>query len=81
MMSNSFEILAEFLRRYGDEVEGRAVVETPDEVLRQLGALARGEVPEPERRELMCQLKANPEWVARLAAEVRALRPRSGSKD
>ena len=73
-MSNPFELLVEFLRRYGDEVEGRALTEPSAEVLKQLQALARGEVPEAERRELMRQLSAHPNWVERLALEVRALR-------
>ena len=73
-MSNQFELLVEFLRRYGDEVEGRALAEPSEEVRKQLQALARGEVPETERRELMRQLSTHPDWVERLALEVRALR-------
>jgi len=80
-MSNSFELLVEFLRRFDDEVEGRALTEPPEPVQRQLQALARGEVSEADRRELMRQLSANPDWVARLAAEVQALRARTGTKD
>jgi hypothetical protein len=80
-MSNSFEMLVEFLQRFGDEVEGRALVEPPEPVQRQLEALARGEVSETDRRELMRQLSTHPEWVARLAAELQALRTRGGTKD
>jgi len=74
-MSNQFEILVDFLRRCGDEVEGRALTEPSEEVQKQLRALARGEVVAADRRELMLQLSGHPDWVERLALEVRALRP------
>ena len=80
-MSNTFEILAGFLDRFEDEVEGRELQEPPEAVRTKLGAFAKGELPKAEHEELLSMLRQNPGWVARLAAEVKALRadPRAKS--
>lgn len=73
-MPNSFEILAGFLERFGDEVEGRELQEPPPEIQTKLRDLARGHLPESERAELFALLSQNPGWIARLASEVKNLR-------
>jgi hypothetical protein len=73
-MSNTFEILAGFLDRLENEVEGRELQEPPEAVRTKLRAFARGDLPETERGELLTLLSQNPGWIAPLAAEVKALR-------
>ena len=74
-MSDSFAILSGFLERFSDDVEGRSVEEAPDEVKRQLAAMASGSLSETERDEMITLLQANPQWVPLLARAVKALRP------
>ena len=73
-MSSTFEILAGFLDRCGKEVEGRALQEPTAELTSKLAQFARGELPEAERTEVMKLLSGNPDWIWRLAKEVKALR-------
>jgi hypothetical protein len=73
-MSDRFNILAKFLERYDDEVEGRALPEPADETKSKLRQLARGKLPEPEQEELFVLLNRNPNWIAWLAREVKTLR-------
>jgi hypothetical protein len=73
-MPNTFEILAGFLSRFGDEVEGRESSSRPPEVSVQLCRFARGQLPAVEQAGLIQQLNEHPDWVAALAAEAKALR-------
>jgi hypothetical protein len=73
-MANEFEILAGFLAKFGDEVEGRESQDLPKNVQAQLRELARGSLPEAERSQVMALLSENPTWIGRLADEVKALR-------
>ena len=73
-MANEFEILAGFLARFGDEVEGRELQDPPKDVQAKLRELAQGNLPESERSQLFNLLKENPAWIGRLADEVKALR-------
>ena len=77
-MPNTFEILARFLERYGDEVEGRALEEMPPEFKLKLRNFAKGNLPEAERGELFRVLKENPRWVSLLADEAKAARGGGG---
>ena len=72
--TNTFTILASFLDHFGREVEGRELQEPSEEFARKLGQFARGELPERERAEVMSLLSLNPDWIWRLAEEVKALR-------
>jgi hypothetical protein len=74
-MANDFEILAGFLAKFSDEVEGRELQELPKDVQVKLRSLAQGSLPETERSRLFDILKENPAWIGRLADEVKALRP------
>jgi hypothetical protein len=73
-MAETFEILAGFLERFGAEVEGREAQEPTEEAKAQLRKLARGSLEEAEQGKLYVLLNQNPEWVAWLAHEVKALR-------
>jgi hypothetical protein len=73
-MANDFEILAGFLAKFSDEVEGRELQELPKDVQVKLREMAQGNLPESERSRVFDLLKENPAWVGRLADEVKALR-------
>ncbi len=73
-MRPTFPILVGFLERAGDEVEGRQLPEPPPATQAKLQDLARGKLPRAEQGELLSLLNRNPQWVARLAREVKALR-------
>jgi hypothetical protein len=75
--SQTFEILTRFLERYGDDVEGRALVEPTGDTRDKIERLARGTLPETERTELFAVLNRNPDWIGWLAREVKALRDAS----
>jgi hypothetical protein len=74
-MTNTFELLARFLEKYGDEVEGRALEEMPADVKLKLQDFARGKLPASERTQLSQLLKENPKWISLLAGEVKSSRP------
>ncbi len=76
-MSNEFEILARFLERFGDDVQGRELTEAPTPKLR---AFAQGTLTPTERADLLAGLQDNPEWLAWLAQEVKALRAQPPSE-
>ena len=73
-MPNSFEILAGFLERFGEEVEGREAPLPPSEIERKLRELVRGNLSEAEQSQLFRVLNENPQWISHLANEVKALR-------
>lgn len=73
-MADTFQILARFLERFGDDVEGRQLGEPAEETRTKLRHLANGTLKSQERAELMGQLSHNPAWVAWLAQEVKSLR-------
>ena len=73
-MPNTFEILSGFLARYDDEVVGRESSTPPTEVRDHIRSFARGQLSESKQAELVCQLNEHPDWIATLAAEVKALR-------
>lgn len=73
-MSDTFKILAGFLAKYGDDVEGRSAADAPEEVRRHLSDFAAGRLAPAERVRVSELLKENPQWVALLAEAVRAVR-------
>jgi hypothetical protein len=73
-MADTFQILARFLERFGDDVEGRELAEPAEETRKKLSQLANGTLNSKERAELMGQLSHNPTWLAWLAKEVKSLR-------
>jgi hypothetical protein len=78
-MKNTFQILAGFLERFGDEVEGRQFEEPSEETTIKLRQLATGALPEPDRAEVFALLNSHTEWISRLAKEVKTLRPETAS--
>ena len=79
-MKNNFEILAKFLEKFGDEVEGREFAELTPEVRTKLQQFAKGSLPPTEQGELIERLSQNPEWISRLAADVKAMRSDTSKK-
>jgi len=77
-MNESFQILAGFLERFSDEVEGRSLEEPSTELKLKLQQFARGTLAEAERDPLILLLKQNPQWIPLLAAEAKAMRRDSG---
>jgi len=73
-MANEFEILANFLAKFSDEVEGRELQDLPRDVQAKLRELAQGNLAESERSRVFDLLKDNPAWIGRLAEEVKAMR-------
>jgi hypothetical protein len=73
-MSNTFKILAGFLERFEDEVEGRELEQPTEEIQTKLRDFARGKLRGPEQGEVIKLLSSNPQWVGRLAQEVKGLR-------
>ena len=79
-MKSNFEILAKFLEKFGDEVEGREFAELTPEVRTKLQQFAKGSLPPAEQGELIERLGQNPEWLSRLASDVKAMRGDTGKK-
>jgi hypothetical protein len=73
-MNNTFELLAGFLDRFGDEVEGRQWPEPPPDIQEKMRALAQGRLEQVERNELFSLLNRNPDWIPRLVTEIKSLR-------
>lgn len=78
-MKNNFEILARFLEKFGDEVEGREFAEMTPAVKKKLEQFAQGTLPAVEQESLIESLSQNPEWVSHLAGSVKSLR--GGNRD
>jgi hypothetical protein len=73
-MPNTFAILAKFLEQSGDEVQGRELQQVPEATRDKLRDFARGQLPPAEQSRLIEELNQNPDLVATLAAEVKAMR-------
>ena len=73
-MPNTFAILAKFLEQSGDEVQGRELQQVPEATRTKLRDFARGQLPPAEQSRLIEELNQNPDLVATLAAEVKAMR-------
>jgi hypothetical protein len=73
-MKNTFQVLAGFLKRFEDEVEGRELPEPTPEMETKLREFARGKLRGPDQNAVMDMLKHNPQLIARLAEQVKALR-------
>ena len=76
-MDNAFAILAGFLDHCGAEVMGREHQEPSAEIEAKLKQFARGKLAAADHAELLGQLGRHPEWVGRLADEVKGLRVQS----
>ena len=78
-MRNTFKVLAGFLERFEEEVEGRELQEPTPEMETKLRDFARGKLRGPEQSEVLGLLKENPQLIARLAEEVKVLRNETGN--
>ncbi len=73
-MADTFEILAKFLEKFDEDVEGREMQEPTEEAKGKLQRLARGNLSDSEQSAVFSELNRNPQWIAWLAQEVKALR-------
>jgi len=77
MVNDTFAILAGFLERFGNDVEGRGVSEPTQEAKAKLERLAAGALPDAEQAEMWALLNQNPQWLGWLAQQVKARRHKS----
>jgi len=73
-MNNAFQILTGFLNRYDEDVEGRELQVPGPDIEAKFQQFARGNLPKPERAGFLELLGQHPEWLGRLAIEVKSLR-------
>ena len=77
MTTNTFSILAGFLDRFNDEVEGHELSEPTPELKLKLEQLAQGTLGEAEQAKIWPVLNQNPQWVVWLADEVKKRRAKA----
>lgn len=70
-MNDELKILAGFLAKYSEDVEGRSAEEPPTEIVTRIQAFAAGKLAEQDRVALSEKLKENPHWVPHLAQAAR----------
>ena len=71
-MDNAFNIIEEFLKNHGSEVEGRSSGILTPELREQLSKLGRGELDETARQSVAKELLSNPAAMEFLVAEVKS---------
>lgn len=72
-MNDELKILAGFLAKYSEDVEGRSVEEPPTEIVTRIRSFADGSLDEADRVKLSEELKQNPHWIGHLAEAARRL--------
>jgi hypothetical protein len=75
-VNTEFQILHDFLSRFGPEVIGHADATPQSEVATKLERFARGECSEGERAEICEMLRMHPAWLRWLADRVKMARAR-----
>ena len=70
-MNDELKVLAGFLAKYTEDVEGRSAEEPPAEIVTRIEAFAKGSLDEANRAKLSEALKKNPHWINRLAEAAR----------
>ena len=73
-MNDDFKILLEFFDGDAREVAGRAAATIPAELREKIAKFASGKCTEEERVEMKKLLQGQPELIAALVTETRALR-------
>lgn len=73
-MNDDFKILLEFFDGDAQEVAGRAAATIPAELREKIAKFASGKCTEEERVEMKKLLQGQPELIAALVTETRALR-------
>lgn len=73
-MNDDFKILLEFFDGDVQEVIGRSAATIPAELREKIARFASGKCTEEERVEMKKLLQGQPELIAALVAETRALR-------
>ncbi len=75
-MNNAFQVLSDFLERFGPDVQAHSLEGIPAELRRRLLEFAQGSLSDQGRADLAELLKEQPQWVERLAAEIKSRRPK-----
>ena len=73
-MNDDFKILLEFFDGDAQEVAGRVAATIPAELREKIAKFASGKCTEEERAELKKLLQEQPDLIASLVTETRALR-------
>ena len=73
-MNDDFKILLEFFHGDAREVAGRVAATLPAELREKIAKFASGKCTEEERAELKKMLQEQPDLIATLVSETRALR-------
>jgi hypothetical protein len=73
-VTDDFKILLEFFDGDAQEVAGRAAATIPAELREKIAKFASGKCTEEERVEMKKLLQGQPELIAALVTETRALR-------
>lgn len=73
-MNDDFKILLEFFEGDVEEVIGRSAAPIPAELREKIARFASGKCTEEERVEMKKLLQGQPELIAALVTETRALR-------
>ena len=73
-MNDDFKILLEFFDRDAQEVAGRAAATIPADLREKIAKFASGKCTEDERVEMKKLLQEQPNLIATLVTETRALR-------
>ena len=73
-MNDDFKILLEFFAGDAQEAAGRAAATIPAELREKIAKFASGKCTEEERAELKKLLQEQPNLIANLVSETRALR-------
>lgn len=70
-MNDELKILAGFLAKYSEDVQGRSAEEPPTEIVSRIHDFADGSLDEADRVKLSEELKQNPHWIGHLAEAAR----------
>ena len=73
-MNDDFKVLLEFFEGDAQEVAGRAAATIPAELREKIAKFASGKCTEEERVEMKKLLQEQPDVIAALVTETRALR-------
>ena len=73
-MSDPLKAVFDILQSFEPEVSGRSTTPIREDVRAKMRLFAQGKLSKSEQAELQKLLDGKPEWIAALAAEVRALR-------
>ena len=75
--AHPFQVVARFLQRFGEDVEGREHEAPSPAAQKRLRQFAQGKLSAAQRVAVTQSLAQNPAWLEWLAGEVKLQRPKS----